>query len=509
MDKMLAVLKENQENQVPDVVGVLLDAYKAYDQVNLDRLYDMIYEDDQLDSFLKNDCLRAVEVMWNTEVYIGKGEICRKTKGIPQGSALSPILFAYYQHRLLEGFLSSSGIELFAFADNLSFICKESEIEANIRSIEDALAKGGLKLNRDETKIFSLRPLTKSPCTGITVQKFRHLGYQLEVYSGILRIQEDKVAVNMLNPWRNPALTFYPHYVRLHYTRAYVNSRWTYQLLLFTLMMDKGDPTLFRGQIRQTVAAAIGLRNLNYLDLILLRLDPVYLALKSIGREWLRAEDEVQRSEIRDRTVKMLENFARTKTGMAMTNFDDVIKFAKLADPRDARREAIESIWRKVFISAARHRTSDPEGLWLIKKLIKYKSFWLRHLNKDWLTWKTTEAGSKEWILHRILNGNPLKPFEVLPEKLPFKNRTFSVKRDLSFQEFIDANENREWQKIARIKMFFRHCDLLLAAAEKTDKWEEVKDFFDRHVSNAEFWEEAALTKFQIDVPPEEARMLT
>ena len=111
-------------------VGVYLDVTKAYDNVRLDILLDWVKNDAEIEWEAEEDkeeTVKMIKIWSNTDIYLGGGVICKKTKGIPQGSAPAPMLFAYYQQRCLEQ--ASLPQELYLYADNISFICKKDDVD--------------------------------------------------------------------------------------------------------------------------------------------------------------------------------------------------------------------------------------------------------------------------------------------------------------------------------------------------------------------------------------------
>lgn len=92
-----------------------------------------------------------------------EGEYYRTTEGTPQGGVISPMLANIYLHYVLDLWMerkvkkqAEGYVEMIRYADDF-IICTENKTEANniIQMLKERLAKFGLKLSEEKTKLIS------------------------------------------------------------------------------------------------------------------------------------------------------------------------------------------------------------------------------------------------------------------------------------------------------------------------------------------------------------------
>ena len=99
--------------------------------------------------------VRIAKIMQSTSFDIGDG--LRTFKGVQQGSVISPSLFNIYIDSLIET-LKSDTIAIHAWADDISFTCKnKQQLIRAINSAEEWCSKKGMAINKAKSGILALR----------------------------------------------------------------------------------------------------------------------------------------------------------------------------------------------------------------------------------------------------------------------------------------------------------------------------------------------------------------
>ena len=158
----ISINKENIDtlgvNFPSDRYLIILDVYKAYDFVNLDLLDNWIRKDKNFTIYeLKEweDELQDLKAL-NFNV---SGQIIKRTRGLPQGSELSPILFNYYMSRILEMneidyILREAYVTI--YADNIFIVVRNKNLEYCknlILQLTDEFMKYNFSFNADDIRI--------------------------------------------------------------------------------------------------------------------------------------------------------------------------------------------------------------------------------------------------------------------------------------------------------------------------------------------------------------------
>ncbi len=138
-------IKEYRDKGYTWVVDADIDAY--FDSIDHGLLLDKVK------GIVKGpDILKLIEMWVKAEVWDGKS-ISRLTRGIPQGSPISPVLANLFLDQLDEELLSR-GLKYVRFADDFIILCKSSEKAREALQITDEILDC-LLLELDEANIVS------------------------------------------------------------------------------------------------------------------------------------------------------------------------------------------------------------------------------------------------------------------------------------------------------------------------------------------------------------------
>ena len=104
--------------------SLIIDIKKAYDSVNLEKLIEIVNKlfKNKADNFIINSFIKIYQKLTST---INNTEI-NPDRGLPQGSALSPLFFSFYINNILNKLNEKYEIHLQAYADDI--IIKEKDL---------------------------------------------------------------------------------------------------------------------------------------------------------------------------------------------------------------------------------------------------------------------------------------------------------------------------------------------------------------------------------------------
>ena len=131
------------------------DVKKAYDNVNLDLLSQDILNMDTLSPEEQNNALSIIDDWRNLNYDLGGGDICQRTRGIPQGSPASPMMFALYYSKCVYEAKKTVPKEiwdtvlLLTYADNNVIVGKEENVKTVKAAIDRQLTTRGLSFGTD------------------------------------------------------------------------------------------------------------------------------------------------------------------------------------------------------------------------------------------------------------------------------------------------------------------------------------------------------------------------
>lgn len=109
---------------------IVADISKAYDNVNLEIL-DYFMSNNITDPVIKNQWKGELMDLKIIDINVN-GEIIKRTKGIPQGSALAPLLFNFYITNIISyaaSLFNSNDFDTYIYADNWIIQTKNSNLE--------------------------------------------------------------------------------------------------------------------------------------------------------------------------------------------------------------------------------------------------------------------------------------------------------------------------------------------------------------------------------------------
>jgi RNA-directed DNA polymerase len=138
-------IKEYREKGYTWVVDADIDAY--FDSIDQNLLFDKVK-----DIVKDPDIFKLVEMWVKADVWDGEA-IYKLTKGIPQGSVISPILANLFLDQLDEELLSQ-GFKLVRYADDFIILCKTADKAKEAFEVTDEILDK-LSLELDEADIVS------------------------------------------------------------------------------------------------------------------------------------------------------------------------------------------------------------------------------------------------------------------------------------------------------------------------------------------------------------------
>ena len=187
---------------------IYFDIYKAYDNVNIDTLFNFIMKDDKITPEFKNLALQEYFDIKNYCMKIGS-EILNRKIGLAQGSLLSPSLFNYYISKILENYniqryLMDENINLYIYADNVILLLKDNfsdtYIEDIINSFKYTLGQYNMKFDKPNILKFNkvaipICDIGNFPNIGDTL---RILGIEFYIHNRSLCINYSKMLFNFI-----------------------------------------------------------------------------------------------------------------------------------------------------------------------------------------------------------------------------------------------------------------------------------------------------------------------
>ena len=140
------------KTEIYDIKAILIsDITTGYDAVDYQILKEFIKKDNLLCDRIKKLTNVWIDITSNLDIWIGDVPV-KKTKGIPMGSALSPIIFVYYVTNLFIDF--KNNYLLFTYIDDLSkLILFNDNIINVIKNIINCLKNGKMCINLKKTTL--------------------------------------------------------------------------------------------------------------------------------------------------------------------------------------------------------------------------------------------------------------------------------------------------------------------------------------------------------------------
>ena len=200
-------IKLNKLHQI-----IYFDIFKAYDNVNIEILFNFIINDNKISPEFKKLALQEYFDIKNYVMRIGTEILYRKI-GLAQGSLLSPSLFNYYLSRILEDgeierYLIDKNIKPLIYADNVIIILNDffsdEYVKDIIKTFENVLAKYYMKF--DKPKILKFDKIAYPLCD---IAYFPNIKNALRILGIEFYIHLDALCINY-NPMKFEILPIKP-----------------------------------------------------------------------------------------------------------------------------------------------------------------------------------------------------------------------------------------------------------------------------------------------------------
>ena len=134
--------------------SLLIDIKKAYDSVNLEKLIQIVNElfKNEADNIIINSFIKIYQkltlIINNTEI--------NPNRGLPQGSALSPLLFSLYINNILNKLNEKNEIHLQAYADDIIIQGKDlQKIQEYYNKAKEMVKELDLEINPEKCELIS------------------------------------------------------------------------------------------------------------------------------------------------------------------------------------------------------------------------------------------------------------------------------------------------------------------------------------------------------------------
>lgn len=272
-------------------LGILWDVKRAYDSVKLDLLDSLIQSDANIPIQSKMFLHYYMRILSNLKIKYFEDKI-EKNRGLPMGSSLSPSLFNFYLNKCLSQMnLPFNNNNLIAYADDLIQLFYEPEdcnISSGIYSLQKVLSSFGMSLNLHKSTSFLYNPKNEPEINinnyhslkekGIKHESsFKYLGFPIEISTNITSSHKEVIRLIECKS-TTPKTNALPFYQKLMLFRAYVSSKYRYQLstcIFNRVSTDEAKKILIKFRSFTNYAT------ISYADLIILGLDPWSIIISS------------------------------------------------------------------------------------------------------------------------------------------------------------------------------------------------------------------------------------
>ena len=134
--------------------SLLIDIKKAYDTVNLDKLINIVNEN--FNNEVERTIINSFIKIYKKLVLIIKNTEINPNRGLPQGSALSPILFSLYINNILMKLNEDTEIHTQAYADDIIIQGKDiKKIQDHYNKAKEMFREIDLEINPEKCELIS------------------------------------------------------------------------------------------------------------------------------------------------------------------------------------------------------------------------------------------------------------------------------------------------------------------------------------------------------------------
>lgn len=251
-----------------------LDLKKAYDNINFHILY--LALSDATPPHLWPIIKFQLDLMTNQLIYLN-GETYDRNKGLPQGSALSPLFFNIYLSYLFKNMAKNIYEKIFMFADDILIV---NPTNYDIEELTSRLNYGNLQINKKKTYFSSY--LYNEPFMDFHFKKqIRWLGWLISINEN-QELTTTTPELHSCVPWK--LANFLPMNIKINIISQYFMSKAYYHLSILKLNKLDKEATSFARKILLTTKKFTGLYYLGYRDLSVLGIDPKGLLIPETAK---------------------------------------------------------------------------------------------------------------------------------------------------------------------------------------------------------------------------------
>lgn len=362
-----------------NVKGIMfMDISKGYESVNLKLLMDAIKD------FIGVSNLRCrflllswVSFVSNIDIIIA-GKVIKRTKGIPMGLMLSPLMFIIYVEFWLRKIDNKQN--LIMYIDDIALILSD-DIEENpaqsIKKISDNLLKGGLFMNLNKAKLLSddeklINQIKEEIPDIISAKVVKYLGRDISMKGeslipGNIMYRNDIVSLMAKVPIWSPLI------IRLSIFNGGLEARNLFQAMMWEIPREVKETLVERARIFYTPCFG----NLRHWQLILLLNNYFRLSFSAyMVKEWLKITPNKKNVpiNIREKRIEQIKECLKFST--TESRYYDALIDARFRDAENwIDYGIIEKCWNNDYFLFWKNLTRK---IWNEYKYMILKNIWTR-----------------------------------------------------------------------------------------------------------------------------------